>query len=277
MKLACNYYPETEKLVQTGKIDIDYFKFPALGFQMSVMENMLEFEKFTSKVTKIRPILLHGLYPAPHDLSSPTFIDDFDSDTVNQLIKLTQTPGISLHPSLSNNDETPEKQLVDTIIKNIYYLRKNYSDMDFISIENVDSFRHGTLIKPEVFSEIINQTQCAFILDISHAYCSARLTGEDFRKYLSRLPLKQIYEIHINGWIEKGDNIMCHTKINETGYIILKELLDCCEPKIITIEYGRHNDRIDSGCPVMLPDTLNPDAENEIIEQVNKIKEVINK
>jgi len=72
MKIACNYYPETEQLFDEKVIDIDYFKFPALGFQMPLMEDLDAFESFCAKLTVKRPILLHGLYPVPHDLSSPT-------------------------------------------------------------------------------------------------------------------------------------------------------------------------------------------------------------
>jgi uncharacterized protein (UPF0276 family) len=276
MKLACNYYAETEKLARDGIIDIDYFKFPAVVPQMKIMEKAAEFEKFMSGVTRIRPVLLHGLYPAPHDLASPEFISDFDYETVNRLIKLTGTPGISLHPSLNKIDPAiDEKRLVKIIIDNINFLRQEYAGMDFISIENVDSRRFGALIKPEVIAEIVNGAQCSLILDISHAYCAARHTGEDFRKYLSRLPLKQVYEVHINGWFEKDNDIMCHIKINETGWQVLKDLLDYCSPEIITIEYGRSDDRLGSGCPVMSLDKANPDAEQEIIEQITRIREII--
>ena len=276
MKIACNYYKETEKLVRTGEIDIDYFKFPAIVPQMNIMENDVGFEKFTSGITGIKPVLLHGLYPAPHDLASPDFINNFDEAKVNRLIKLTKTPGISLHPSLNKIDPAvTEKRLINIIIDNINFLQEKYADMDFISIENVDTLKFGALIKPEVISEIVNQSRCGFILDISHAYCAAKHTGEDFKKYLSGLPLDKIYEVHINGWFEKGSDIMCHIKINETGYKILKELLDYCSPKIITVEYGRHNDRLGSGCPVISLDNINADIEKEIIEQVSKIKEII--
>ena len=154
MKVACNYYAETEKLAKNGEIDIDYFKFPALGFQVNILDSgdFAEFEKFASRVTKIKPILLHGLYPNPQDLSSPEFINNFDSDKINRLINLTKTPGISIHPSLSNIDPAiPKKQLVRTIIDNINFLQEKYSGMDFISIENTDSRRFGALIKQKLF------------------------------------------------------------------------------------------------------------------------------
>ena len=61
VKIACNYYQETEELLDEKKIDIDYFKYPALGFQMKIMERFDAFEDFCNRVTRKRPILLHGL------------------------------------------------------------------------------------------------------------------------------------------------------------------------------------------------------------------------
>jgi len=66
----------------------------------------------------------------------------------------------------------------------------------------------------------------------------------DFETYLYGLPIDKVYEIHINGWIETESDIMAHTKINELGYRTLNKLLKECSPKMITLEYGRNNDRI---------------------------------
>ena len=62
---------------------------------------------------------------------------------------------------------------------------------------------------------------------------------------------------------------MCHTIIHKEAYQALREVLQHCNPKIIAIEYGRPNDRIGSGCPVMSPDKINNDAkkENQLIKE----------
>ena len=33
--LACNYFPEAEALAASGRIQVDCFKYPALGFPVS--------------------------------------------------------------------------------------------------------------------------------------------------------------------------------------------------------------------------------------------------
>ena len=89
-----------------------------------------------------------------------------------------------------------------------------------------------------------------FLIDISHAYCAARARGENIRDYLQRLPLSRVYELHIKGWAVNEKGIMSHIKIHDECYELLKELIDLCKPEIITIEYGRSNDKIGTGIPL---------------------------
>ena len=39
MRLACNYYEETERLAREGRIAVDCFKYPSLGFQMKAFDD----------------------------------------------------------------------------------------------------------------------------------------------------------------------------------------------------------------------------------------------
>lgn len=276
MKLGCNYLLETKDLVMNKIIDIDYFKFPALGYQMGVMEDINSFEEFCNNLTNVKPILLHGLYPAPHDLASPTLKKDFNFELVNRLIEITHTPGISFHPChLPVDRYEPRENLVTTIMNNIIFLKDHYSHLDFISVENLDSLRFGQLIDPAIFSDIINATDCHFLLDISHAYCSARARNESFKEYIRKLPLSKVYEIHINGWMINENGIMCHVKIQDECYDILKDLLNYCNPEIITIEYGRGNDKIGAGIPLTSNINMNDLVKEEIIEQISKIRDII--
>lgn len=247
MKLACNYCPEAELLVREGRIDVDYFKFPALEYQVGLLHDLNAFEEFAAQVAALRPILLHGLYP------------DMD-----RLVAASKTPGLSFHPEL-------DKCAADDIIACIQSLQKTYAHLDFVSVENSGAIE----AQPLTLSEIVRRSGSTFLLDISHAYCTSRRLGLDIWDYLSKLPLDRIYEIHINGWIEKGGDIMCHVKTNEAGYQILKELLSVCEPQIITVEYGRENDRIGCGCPVLRPGEMNAAAMEEIVEQVERIRKII--
>ncbi len=273
MKLACNYYRETEELVRDGVIDVDYFKFPGLGFQM---EQLRDFAAFAERVTAIRPILLHGLYPAPHDLASATLRQDFDFDTVNALIEQSKTPGISLHPTVGAIDATCDtREVIATIADNVAFLKKHYGHMEFITVENMPDARFGDIIVPEVICEMTAAADCGFLLDVSHAFCAALYRGESFREYMQKLPLSRVHEIHLNGWYVQGSKTMCHTKINEEGYDALEWLLGECEPQIVTIEYGRDNDKLGVGIPLVSPDCVNERAKEEIAEQVQRVRKIM--
>ncbi|NLA84267.1 MAG: DUF692 family protein [Clostridiales bacterium] len=275
MKIACNYYRETEELFYENKIDIDYFKYPGVGFQLGIMKDLNAFNDFCSRVTKKRPILLHGLYPAPHDLSSISLQKDFNDEIADRLIRVTKTPGLSFHPALSELPaDIPFNKTLDIIINNAKYLKEKYDYMQFVSVENCDSANWGDLIKPEVISQIINESGCDFLLDISHAFCASRLLNISLFDYLKRLPLDKTVEIHINGWVERNNSVMCHTKINRDGYRALEFVLEYCIPDIITVEYGRHNDKIGAGVPLMSLENINEQAKEEIEEQICKVREI---
>lgn len=274
VKLACNYYAETEDLVKENKIIIDYFKFPSLGFHEFILQDMVRYESFLQSTKKIKPFIIHGLYPSPHHICSPNFKSELRLDLVHHFLEVSETPGISLH--FDGADENmPKEQIIETTVENIHYLKQTFKEAEFISIENVEKGKSYYMNDPGVISEVIKKSDADFLLDISHAICAANDRKEDFNQYLHLLPLEYIYEIHINGWAEKDGDIMCHLKINNEGYKILQSLLKICSPGIITLEYGRHNDRIGIGCPIMKPDCVNNQAKQEIVEQVNRLRQII--
>lgn len=283
IKLGCNYYPEVVELVEEGKIDIDYFKYPGLGYQMDVFkkEDLSDYKQFVSQTNRVRPVMIHGLGLKPHNICSKTFIQDLDIDYVKQIIKLSGVNGISLH--LAGVDSLlSRKQSKEIIINNIKYLKEQFHNLDFISFENADGNPYskngelGICIESNFISEIIYETGSDFLLDISHAYCSSKKLKVDFETYLYELPIDKVYEIHINGWIETKSDIMSHTKINELGYRALKKLLKECNPKMITLEYGRNNDRINTGIPIISPNNICNEAKEEIISQIIRLREILN-
>jgi uncharacterized protein (UPF0276 family) len=274
VKLACNFYVETEELVKENKISIDYFKFPSLGFHESILKDLPRYERFLQSTKKVKPLIIHGLYPSPHNICSPNFKRDLRLELVYNILKVSESPGISLHFDGAEENMSRD-QIVEITVENIRYLKETFKGIEFISIENVEKGKSCYINDPGVISEVIKRSDAYFLLDISHAICAANDRKEDFNKYLHELPLQYIYEIHINGWAEKNGDIMCHLKINEEGYKILQSILNICSPQIVTLEYGRHNDRIGLGCPIMKPDCVNDRAKEEIIEQVNRLRQII--
>ncbi|WP_105615906.1 multinuclear nonheme iron-dependent oxidase [Vallitalea okinawensis] len=274
MKLACNYYIETEELVKAKLIDIDYFKFPSLGFQAPILDDLDLYEEFLNEKKQIKPFIIHGLYPSPHNVCSPSFKEELRTDIIQRIIDQSETPGISLHFDGAEEDASRD-EIIEIAVDNLIFLKETFKEVEFIAIENVEKSRSPFLSDPEVISKVVKRADINFLLDISHAIWSSNYRKEEFFTYINKLPLDKVYEIHINGWAEKNDDLMCHIKIGDDGYKILQYLLRRCSPEIITLEYGRHNDRIGIGCPVMKPDSINEKAKEEIIEQVSKLREII--
>lgn len=74
---------------------------------------------------KKRPILLHGIYLAPHDLSLTSLQEEFNDDITKRLIRMTKTPGLAFHPTLTELPiDRPFEKTLDIIIKNAIYKRK---------------------------------------------------------------------------------------------------------------------------------------------------------
>lgn len=277
IKLACNYYPEVVELIRDGLINVDIIKFPALGYQMSVFDDINDFSVLANEINTLRPLMLHGIGPDFLNIGSSGFIADIDDrkEKTKRIIDLTGINGISNH--LTVEDKTRSREENKSIIKrNIGHLKEVFPNKEFYSFENVDSIKQfGICVEPEFITEIIKETDSDFLLDISHAYCVSKELGVNFYEYLKRLPLDKIYEVHLNGWIENGAEIMCHTKINESGYEALEWVLARCDAKIVTLEYGRHNDRLNAGIPIMSPSEINKKAKEEIACQIDSLDKIL--
>ena len=281
IKLACNYYPEVIELVQESKIQIDYVKYPALGYHMSVFENkdLTDYKEFVHNVRPICPIMLHGLGAAKHNIGSKTFREDLEVNLAREAIRISDVNGVSIHLSGIDVSLTREENK-EILINNIIFLKNVFADAEFVTLENIHgSKRHdfGDCMKPDFIAEVLNGADAGFLLDISHAYATAKVIGMDFYEYLNRLPLHRVYEIHINGWIEQGEDLMAHTKINDIGYEALEYVLTKTKPSIVTLEYGRDTDRLQCGIPLMSAGGNNNAAKEEIVEQIHILRGIIKK
>jgi hypothetical protein len=77
--LAINYSPPASRLVQSGSVDIDYFKTPA-------------WEWLVNEAKKLRPVAVHFTLEAGNDGPG-----EVDWTKVEHLVETTSTPFINLH------------------------------------------------------------------------------------------------------------------------------------------------------------------------------------
>jgi uncharacterized protein (UPF0276 family) len=75
-------------------------------------------------------------------------------------------------------------------------------------VENPSSyvgFKTSTMGEAEFLSELVRQTQCRLLCDVSNAYLSAHNMGYDARTYIENLPADSIAELHLGGYTAEED------------------------------------------------------------------------
>ncbi|MCB6610832.1 DUF692 family multinuclear iron-containing protein [[Clostridium] symbiosum] len=293
MKIACNYYKETIELLREGRITLDYVKVPALGFQYDCYKapgadkaaGLAELKKEIQRIQEVVPVLLHGFGPQDYNMASDRFRPEFDKELAAQIIGITKTPELSGHLALGNRMKQElytRERIKELAVENIRFIRELFPEISHLAIENMDGNpfifgkKAGCCIEPAFIREVTEESGAEFLLDVSHAYGSALYLGIDFKEYLDRLPMDQLYEIHINGWINGRNDLMSHVAMSEDTYTILEMILDKYKtPEILTIEYGRMDDRMAAGIPLMGPDGGNERAKGEIEEQVRRVFQIM--
>jgi hypothetical protein len=67
------------------------------------------------------------------------------------------------------------------------------------------SFRMSTMTEAEFLSELVRQTGCGILCDISNAYLSSRNLDYDAREYIDSLPSESIQQLHLGGYTAEQD------------------------------------------------------------------------
>lgn len=117
-----------------------------------------------------------------------------------------------------------------------------------IIVENLSSIRpqkYAYAADPDTITQIVEALGVGFLLDIAHARVAAYNQGQKIKRYLERLPLAQIEQIHLSGVREKNGNLYdAHESMREKDYAILEWVMERSEPKMITLEYFREIDSL---------------------------------
>lgn len=267
IKLSCNYVSELRELINEGKIDIDYVKFPAINDDMTKLEEALE----------VKSVMFHGFPPYNYFLNlGSSDMKSVPFDELNEVIIRTRTPHISGHMNTIKNNYLNydgsikyKNKVQNAMIENIIFIMNNIS-VPFLG-ENVfannNSNKIDTCAEPEFISNVINETGCGFLFDITHAMISAQNLDLSFTDYINKLPMDKTYEIHLSGSkIVDGRLVDIHGNLNDEYYEILEYLLKNTPAKYVTFEYQTQT-----------YDFVNPQYKNDLYEQLVRLKEVISK
>lgn len=231
IEIGCNYSPELMNLLKAEKVSVDWIKISRYD----------TYQKECKIAYQYKPILLH-IYPH----AGMESFDNIDWELMNQYILEYESPHVALHLSSPPSDwDRPvwDYEVVERMIKNIK-LWKEKLKVPLI-IENVPYFGFKETLRcatdPDVIEEVCEKAEVGFLLDIAHARIAACYRQENSKEYLNKLPLKHVEEIHVNapGLDTKAGYFRdLHFEMEDADYELLSNVLDQCNPKIVTLEYG---------------------------------------
>lgn len=106
------------------------------------------------------------------------------------------------------------------------------------------SFVLGNQALGEFFWQLVNESNCKVVLDVSHVYSYSLATEKDYFEVLENLPLEAVWEIHVaGGKVSKKSNkryIDTHSDpvMEEVEQILEQAIKKCLNLRAITYEIG---------------------------------------
>lgn len=274
MKIAVNYLRESQELFEEGKINfIDYFKLYSLNNDLSSLDWCIE----------NKAVLFHGVVGKASFFGDMDLIETTDIEKTREIIEKTNAPYISGHICTRNSEQTEEETL-KAIRENIKEYKKIFGKN--IVLENVpyrDYYKHCLyLLNPEVISQIVEETDCGFLFDLSHARKAALHLNIPFEDYVSRLPMHRVVEFHLAGMFTWPDGVQFdnHGVMHEEDYKFLRDAVKKYPTlQYVTLEYGScllaNKTEDEMPYPVASFQKVNPAVKKEVYEQLIRIKEII--
>jgi len=99
---------------------------------------------------------------------------------------------------------------------------------------------HTYLVDPAFITQIVEEADCHFLLDLAHARVSAAMRGQPVREYVQQLPLDRLVEIHVSGPRQlDGRLVDVHQSLQEKDYALLEWALGLARPLAVSLEYWR--------------------------------------
>lgn len=259
IEISCNYLTELEELLIDKRIEFNYFKMHPFPDKNNQIESLRE-------ASKIRPVLFHGLDLAPGDIGDSNLERLLNVEKLKEIFSLCSNEYISQH-IYTKPSGLSDEEVFQSAKKNIRRLTDTFNLP--IALEN-EPFCPGfeireCMVDPQFISRLISETNSMFLLDIAHAKVAAYYLNMPIDEYLNRLPLSEVYEIHISGtgFLPDGIFVDTHLAVGDDEYLLLEKILKRTPCKLIAIEF--------------CPPKGDPKIKEEAIEQVKKIRELTEK
>jgi len=142
----------------------------------------------------------------------------------------------------SSNDILKPEDIISVAEERMDYIKNHFKGT--VALENLDYNRGGAyehVCDPEFISEMIERLDVHLAIDIAHLLVTAYNFGISPLKYIRRLPLKRVREIHISH--PEGENDL-HDCPTSHEYDLLDYVLANSEPDFIALEYYQNPAKI---------------------------------
>ena len=242
MYLAINYSPAAAGLIKSGQIDVDYFKTP-------------DWDWIVNEARQLKPVAVHFTLEAGNDS-----LGEVDWEKIDRMAEETGTPYINLHldsrqsyyPGFAiDTKKESEVQLVKKLIISDVLRAVKHFGAERVILENSPyQARQGNTmrlcVEPNIINQVIEETGCGFLLDISHAIITSRYFHLPPDEYISQLPVINLKELHFAG-IHRNTATgewMDHLSIQQEDWIWLDWVVnrihngDWSNPRLLAFEYG---------------------------------------
>ena len=205
MNFGLNYSNTAIELYEKGVIAPDVFKCPA-------------WPDLIDRAKDRYPLYIHfplGVGCGIGDAMDGETKQPADWAKFEKLLADTGTPYLNLHLQAPDArlGAADVEQTREALIRDVEAVIARFGK-EMVIVEN--GFNLGpNELHPAFYAEtataVVEATGCGFLFDISHARIAAMRLGQDYRDYISRLPVHAIREIHVTGmqvvdeyWIQRA-------------------------------------------------------------------------
>ncbi len=233
MQLAVNYSNPLIDLLKKGQIELDLIKCP-------------DWEGMVREASPYAPLTIHFDLKAGLGQTFKT-----DLNRLADFARRTNTPHINTHLVAPRNFSMAHEEEIEKINRlwreEILILIREFGE-NKVALEHFplsSNNPHITLAaNPQVFSQVIEDTDCRLLLDLAHARISAETMQMPVKEYIRALPLQRLVEVHITG-IKKYSGVLTdHFEMTDEDWDLFYWLLDEIKtekipsPRLFAFEYG---------------------------------------
>ncbi len=249
MKLAINYPPQAEALAAQGAIDFNLFKCPpSWDFVVPQYAPGLH-----TRAGAARPIYLHFPLHAGNNSLRTT-----DWGQIEEALAQTEPPFVNVHlqaavkdfPQVAAMTTAPEdrNRIAEVLIRDVLLVTDRFGP-ERVIVENVpyrgpEGGRLAPCVDPDVIRRVVEETGRELLLDLAHARLTCLALGLDARKYVARLPVARLRELHVTGAQSDGQRLRDSMPMGEEDWDLVawatRRIRDghWARPWALALEYG---------------------------------------